>query len=1771
MGSPNTVEYRATLDVKGIQVGAAEAAKAMASIDGQGAAEGVRTLSAEATRLGQNFKTATDQASAGLKGLGTSSTEASHAQAAANAIGERFLATLRDQIAVSSKSAEELLRYRAAQSGVAAEAAPLILQLQNQRAAQEAAAAAARQEEATQREAAAAKQRATAAQDAFIAGLREQIALQGKSSAEVLQYRATQLGVSEAASQYINQISDANKKGAISAGQHAQAMRMLPAQMTDVVTSVASGMPIWMVAIQQGGQIKDSFGGAGNAARAMLGAITPLTAGLAAGTAVIGLTAAAYYQGSAEADGFRKALVMTGNTAGVTVSQMSEISKAVGDVVGGQHSASQALTQLAGTGAIAGESLQQFTTVAMNLERYAGQPIKKTAEDLAKLGDEPVKASIRLNEQYHYLTESVYRQIKALDDQGRRDDAAALAQKTYADAMAERAGTMKSNLGTLERAWETLGNMASKTWNAMLNVGRAATLEDIRSKIAKTNDELNGLLAGDGFASTAGGAALGGGANVRARRIEELKKQLSELQASAAPLEAEDAQAALKAEQQANEDAKIAARQRTDALRKETRSRKAIRDEEIAQLNRDRETLAMGQDEYDKLLAGINKKYKDANKPSTGGINITDNQLAGLQSQLEAAKQYYEQLQTLGAGASELNAGERESLKLSEQITKSTNAKTRAKLEEAKAIADALGAQQRTNDGLEKTFKAEQQQHDAMVKGTDAIIQRAKDQEAANAVVGKGRTAIEQMTLAELEHQLTQAQGKGASDQQIADLETRIEAQKRWVGALGQADYKAVMAHADEMLRNAQELSKVYEDELALTGLTGLEREKIVAARQVELKYAKAIDAVNKGTLSDTEKEAARRRLNEARDIESAAAVAKAQQNHMAKASEEINRSLTDALMRGFDDGKGMAENLADTTVNLFKTMVLRPTISAVMTPVSLAINGVVQQGLNSVGLGGGMPSGSFTDWSSLGSTAGDWLMTQSTNLGLNGMQGLSNAAFGLGNTIKGVDAWLKNIPGMSGGIGSALGYGGALMSLGNGNYGSAVGQAIGTWALPGIGTMIGGALGGLLDGSFGSRGANHVGGTYSSQGLNDREVAISLGFRGNSNKAQDLYKRSNAELDKSLEGLAGGLLSAYNGLIARTGGNKLGINAGFAANPKYDDEESYGYFQLIDEVTGKVLAKYDNRDLSKDHGKAWEQYSADMAGAFVGQLKAQDIPGWMRTVLDGLGEEITIDGYSAAMQQIAMIDIAFMSLGKTMGMFADMSSDMQTSLLGVFGTMENLTASASSFYNLLYSEQERMTASGEQINATLKELGIFSERGGLDVFDGEVAKKKLRQAVEELMAAGNAEVAGKLMNMVQSFTAVADYSAKVAQETLKAQADTRKAATDSAWSSLQKSIEAERALAQERVFLAQERVDAEQALMDTLRSHVDELRGAVASTQAMAAARGNQVIDQALLTWRRTGYLPDASDMGEAAAAARSGIASESYRNRLDYESAQLVLANKLEVLHDAAGDQLTADELLLEQEKAQVDYLDQLLKSGKEGLEIARGTYVATRSIADAWRQYQDDLAAEKAGAESSDSSTNSSTDSSTESGGGAVWGPGGSGDSAAPTKYKKAVAIISGGLTLYESADAQRTAHLDTLADTFHSFDGTGDLAGLAAAIKAKGGTASDLAYLYGASERSVLAALDEFGIPHFDQGINFVPYDMDARIHAGETVMPARFNPFNPNATSPWGVSDNSEVVIALNSLQSLLYDIGRQQLVLLQSLEGLARKNDAIGVKQRTIA
>lgn len=1635
---------------------------------------------------------------------------------------------------------------------------------------------------------------------------------------------AQQQQASQAAARAIDQVAKANAVGTISAAQHAAAMRMLPAQMTDVVTSMASGMPIWLVAIQQGGQIKDSFGGAGNALKAMAGAVTPAAAALGVVASVGGAVALAYKQGSSEADILRREVVMTGNAAGTSVGQLTDMARAVGELTTTQGAATQALAQLAGTGVVANDNLQQFAETAINLERYVGQPVKATVQHLEQLGKAPLEASVKLNEQYHYLTDAVYKQIKALQDQGKQDEAVSLAQRTYSQAMAERSAEMRSHMGTLERGWDNLGRTAARAWDAMLNIGRAASLSDIRTKIDATNTELNKLLYVDGFSETGGGAATGGGNRGRAAAIARLRKELGELQAQAAPLEAQESEAQIKAEKQAKDQAEVEARGRIETMRKAVRTRAQIRQDEINQLNRDRKTLELSTDEYNKLLAGIEQKYKDPKgSTGTGRISATEGDVARMRSQLQAAKQYYQQLVELGAGATDLNDAERESLKIAEQLKVATDAKTVARLKEMQMLADQRAVQLRTNDGLEKSIKTHQQAIEALEKEAVAIEGRAREQEAANAVFGKGKTAIEEMTLATLKNRLAEADQTDNHDPKfVASLDRKTEAQKRWLAALQQGDAKAINQRADELLRSANELAKVYQDELALSGLTGLEREKIVAQRQVELKYAKEIAAIEKSTLSDTDKQLAKEKVYQAQRIESAATVAKATENYMARSSEEINRSLTDALMRGFENGKSRAQNFRDTVENMFNTLVLRPIISAIMTPVSMGINSVVQGGLNTVGLGGGSGGSGGFSLSGIPSFGGG---------GGNFAAGMAGGWAGFEGGIEMMKAGEWAAGGMQA-LGAATPYIGALIQIGRGNYGSGLGTAAGAYIgsiVPGIGTaigaMVGGLLGGLLDG--GARGANHSGAAYSTSGVGNDKAAERLFDRAGGDWYDDLTKRHNAVLEKQLKSSLDGWTALYGsfGKYAKAGVRDIDLVGGFAVNGQYQDEDSYGYAKIIDKVTGQVLAGFENRSLGTNPDEAYKAYMGQFGTLIVAELKKADLPSWMRTTLDSLGEEPNVEALQAAFQTIDLIGRSFEELGKKITGFADMTDLAFESLIKASGGIEALNTNAGSFYQNFYSEDERKTATKRELDKQLKDLGVNID---LDADDAQaqfrkVVEEKLKassteeansKALAEAFSSGGAEGlkdlaktgafkdwltstvgdgtadAGKLTadleNLAKTSTSLADFTAgvdkltgsvggtgkssaetaaellklnqtfkavtKTTEETEKAAADAAKAkeeeakkkaeeakqATDAAMSALQRAVDAERTAAQSRIDVVQERIDAERALMDTLRDHVKELRGQVESTQAMAVAKANQVIDQALSAYRRTGYLPEAADIGEAATTASGAITAGAYRSRLDYEAAQLILANKLEVLHDAAGEQLSTDEMILEQEKSQVDYLDRLLKAEREALDVARGIDTRLLTSEQAWAEFRAALLKE-------------------------TGGKGGTGGASGGGKDE----------VTFGPGPAPGSDRSKLIAAAYHKYDGTGDIAGLVQAVKGAGGTARDIAALGNYALDDVNAVLDKMGIPRFAAGGD----------HLGGVRLVGEFGPeleftgpsriANAQQTQQLlaGIGGGGDTAKAIAALQQLIYDIGRQQIVLLQSIESLARKTDALGVKQRTTA
>lgn len=288
----------------------------------------------------------------------------------------------------------------------------------------------------------------------------------------------------------------------MSAKQLQNALRGVPAQFTDIVTSLQGGQAPLTVFLQQGGQLKDMFGGAGPAARALGGYVLGLVNPFTVAAAAVGALTLAYYKGSQEADEYNKAIIFTGNSAGTSATQLASMAQQVSATVGTTGAAAEVLAKLAGNGKIASGSFEEITEAALQMEKATGKAIDETIAEFAKIAKDPVAAAKELNDQYHFLTASTYAQIVALKDQGDTIGATKLLTDTYANTIQERTGQVTQNLGLIESAWNKIKAAASGALDAAKDIGRIQTLEQqaevIRQRL-QTNQGRGGRAAALGL------------------------------------------------------------------------------------------------------------------------------------------------------------------------------------------------------------------------------------------------------------------------------------------------------------------------------------------------------------------------------------------------------------------------------------------------------------------------------------------------------------------------------------------------------------------------------------------------------------------------------------------------------------------------------------------------------------------------------------------------------------------------------------------------------------------------------------------------------------------------------------------------------------------------------------------------------------------------------------------------------------------------------------------------------------------------------------------------------------------------------------------------------------------------------------------------------------------------------------------------------------------------------------------------------------------------
>ena len=316
-----------------------------------------------------------------------------------------------------------------------------------------------------------------------------------KSSVKYYETLANQRGVSvDALRPYLDQLEKVNQsqvKVGISAGQTAAAMRGVPAQFTDIITSLQGGQAPLTVFLQQGGQLKDMFGGAGNAAKALGGYVFGLINPVTIATAAFGGLAYVYAQSNNEAKEFSKALITSNNAAGLSVDVLRNLSTNIEAVGASSRSvANDSLLSLVGAGNVASSMIEKAALAAVNAQTIMGKAVADTAKEFAELGKSPTAAVEKLNEKYHFLTMEIYDQIKAYEDQGRAADAAKLAQSSYADALLSQSSKVKETLTDWERGWLRIKNATSGAFDSVMTMFDDPTNEEKIKRLFKTRDEL---------------------------------------------------------------------------------------------------------------------------------------------------------------------------------------------------------------------------------------------------------------------------------------------------------------------------------------------------------------------------------------------------------------------------------------------------------------------------------------------------------------------------------------------------------------------------------------------------------------------------------------------------------------------------------------------------------------------------------------------------------------------------------------------------------------------------------------------------------------------------------------------------------------------------------------------------------------------------------------------------------------------------------------------------------------------------------------------------------------------------------------------------------------------------------------------------------------------------------------------------------------------------------------------------------------------------------
>ncbi|MBG2712376.1 phage tail tape measure protein [Proteus mirabilis] len=394
----------------------------------------------------------------------------------------------------------------------------------------------------------------------FIQRLKEQVATQNLSREQMLRYQASQLGVSSSAEIYIRRLSESNKE----TKEFDKNSKSLSGRLQSIANSFNMG------SLVRGG----IWGG--------------ITAGL---TGVAKLA----YDAEREFSQFNKQLILTGNYANKSASQLNEMARTLagGGITRGEMASS--ISSVVGTGVFSNNEISRVSKAAAQMNYITGQAIDTTIDQFKRLQDEPLQMSLELEKANHHLTASQLEQIRTLELQGNKTEAARLAIDAYAQSINDGANDIVENLGYLESAWVGIRNAAKEGWDAMLDIGREKTLADQIREQESLLRNLNNIGIAPQY------------------RINEIQEKISSLNEQKFQQDLKSAQE--QAEKVANQ-LEVNKLRIKDRLFNKNASWESKKNRDLAELMANK--WALTEEEYKEYEKMINYRHRDRRMPGSG-------------------------------------------------------------------------------------------------------------------------------------------------------------------------------------------------------------------------------------------------------------------------------------------------------------------------------------------------------------------------------------------------------------------------------------------------------------------------------------------------------------------------------------------------------------------------------------------------------------------------------------------------------------------------------------------------------------------------------------------------------------------------------------------------------------------------------------------------------------------------------------------------------------------------------------------------------------------------------------------------------------------------------------------------------------------------------------------------------------------------------------------------------------------------------------------------